>query len=230
LKKSNLNLKIQTNKKNICLMEIKVGLIGKNGVGKSTIKEMIKWRKFVTDYDPTIEEHDQFKQIINEEEFLIRIMDPNNQSNKLYSSITIKNSDIIVLFYSITDESSFEEIDELYKSVLQVVNINNKKKKDCDYFHCLLVGCKKDLDSERQVSIQEGEEKAKKYKIDFMEVSAKNYEEVKQLFHESIVNSNFYLDYQKKKIMDFTKKDKNKKGLFSSLSFSDDIEIKLSKN
>merc|ERR1712137_913317 len=60
-----------------------------------------------------------------------------------------------LLVYSITDRQSFEEIMTFQQQILRV--------KDKDYFPMIVVGNKCDLDGERQVSTQEGQNLARQF-------------------------------------------------------------------
>jgi len=62
-----------------------------------------------------------------------------------------------LLVYSIIDKNSFEEIPKFYRQILRV--------KDRSDFPMILVANKADLDTERLVSMQEGEELASELKV-----------------------------------------------------------------
>ena len=62
-----------------------------------------------------------------------------------------------LLVYSIIDKNSFEEIPKFYKQILRV--------KDKGDFPMILVANKADLETERVVSLQEGEELAAELKV-----------------------------------------------------------------
>jgi GTPase KRas protein len=68
--------------------------------------------------------------------------------------------------YSITSRASFDELEQFREQVLRV--------KDTDHFPAMvLVGNKCDLESERQVTTDEGRALARKWRIPFFESSAK---------------------------------------------------------
>jgi L-ribulose-5-phosphate 3-epimerase UlaE len=79
------------------------------------------------------------------------------------------------------------------------------------------------------VSYEEGMNLANELGIDFIEVSVKDFKilnNIDDIFHNL---TRKYFHSQKKENLNYQKK-KIKKGLFSSLSNDDDVEIKLSKN
>jgi hypothetical protein len=81
------------------------------------------------------------------------------------------------------------------------------------------------LENEREVSYEEGICLANQLGIDFIEVSAKENTEIDNIFF--ILTKKYFFDFENLKNK---KQIKKKKGLFSSLSNDDDVEIKFSKN
>ena len=79
----------------------------------------------------------------------------------------------IILSYSITDATSFTNIERWMTQIESNAPENVTK---------ILVATKNDLEGERSVSIEEGEELAKKHGIKFLEVSAKSGYKVKDCF------------------------------------------------
>ena len=66
----------------------------------------------------------------------------------------MKESQGFILMYSITSRSSFDEIETFYEQVVRV--------KDVDRFPAIIVANKVDLEDERQVTKEEGEQLAKR--------------------------------------------------------------------
>ena len=77
----------------------------------------------------------------------------------------IKNADGIILMYDITSQTSFDSISEWMDNI--------RKAKD-EEFPIVLVGNKYDLEEDRVISKEEGEELAKKYRLPFYETSNKD--------------------------------------------------------
>ncbi|KAG1242314.1 hypothetical protein G6F68_016249 [Rhizopus microsporus] len=73
---------------------------------------------------------------------------------------------------------SFDEISTFYQQICRV--------KDRDYFPMVLVGNKCDLESDRQVSSQEGKDLAKQFGCQFIETSAKQKINVEEAFFEVV--------------------------------------------
>ena len=82
------------------------------------------------------------------------------------------------MVYSVTDRSSFEEIEKLHRDILRL--------KECSYIPMFLVGNKCDSDLERVVSYTQGEVLAKSLGVKFIETSAKYGDNVDQLFFDLV--------------------------------------------
>ncbi|NP_001427638.1 ras-related protein R-Ras2 isoform e [Homo sapiens] len=83
-----------------------------------------------------------------------------------------------LLVFSVTDRGSFEEIYKFQRQILRV--------KDRDEFPMILIGNKADLDHQRQVTQEEGQQLARQLKVTYMEASAKIRMNVDQAFHELV--------------------------------------------
>ena len=97
-------------------------------------------------------------------------------ASHIYSAYC-QNSDLIMIVYAINDRVSFDKIDRYLNDA------KSNSGKNCHYF---LIGNKKDLEYERQVSKEEGEKFAKEKNFDFfIETSAKTGENLKAIFIEA---------------------------------------------
>lgn len=77
----------------------------------------------------------------------------------------MKNGQGFVLCYSITSQSTFNDLADLYEQILRV--------KDTQEVPLVLVGNKCDLDNERVVGREQGQTLARNWNCVFMETSAK---------------------------------------------------------
>eukprot|EP01084_Bolivina_argentea_P007725 14500_1 len=83
-----------------------------------------------------------------------------------------------IMVYSITHYATFEEIQQIYERLIRT-------RYDCEVNTAVvLVGNKCDLDNQRQVSRQEGENLAKEWNCPFFESSAKQQINNIEIFHE----------------------------------------------
>ena len=77
--------------------------------------------------------------------------------------------------YSLLERSTFDEIQDLNEQILRV--------QDADWVPRILVGNKCDLDSQRQISVEEGCRLAKKLQIPYLETSALANTNIDELFY-----------------------------------------------
>ncbi|KAL8740931.1 MAG: hypothetical protein Q9190_006417 [Brigantiaea leucoxantha] len=134
---------------------------------------------FVDEYDPTIEDSYRKQCVIDEEVALLDVLDTAGQEE--YSAMReqyMRTGEGFLLVYSITSRQSFEEILTFQQQILRV--------KDKDYFPIIIVGNKCDLDAERQVSKQEGQDLARQFGCAFIETSAKSRINVDNAFYDIV--------------------------------------------
>ncbi|CAO3620245.1 unnamed protein product [Mucor hiemalis] len=159
--------------------EYKLVMVGGGGVGKSALTIQFIQSHFVDEYDPTIEDSYRKQCVIDSETALLDVLDTAGQEE--YSAMReqyMRNGEGFLLVYSITSRMSFEEITTFYQQICRV--------KDRDYFPMVLVGNKCDLESDRQVSSQEGKDLAKNFGCQFIETSAKQRIHVDEAFFEVV--------------------------------------------
>ncbi|KAI7907493.1 ras-like protein 1 [Cokeromyces recurvatus] len=159
--------------------EYKLVMVGGGGVGKSALTIQFIQSHFVDEYDPTIEDSYRKQCVIDSETALLDVLDTAGQEE--YSAMReqyMRNGEGFLLVYSITSRMSFEEITTFYQQICRV--------KDRDYFPMVLIGNKCDLETDRQVSSQEGRDLAKNFGCHFIETSAKQRIHVDEAFFEVV--------------------------------------------
>lgn len=161
------------------LREYKLVVVGGGGVGKSCLTIQLIQSHFVDEYDPTIEDSYRKQCVIDDEVALLDVLDTAGQEE--YAAMReqyMRTGEGFLLVYSITDRQSFEEIMTFQQQILRV--------KDKDYFPMIVVGNKCDLDGERQVSTQEGQNLARQFGCKFIETSAKSRINVDNAFYDIV--------------------------------------------
>jgi len=88
----------------------------------------------------------------------------------------MKSGEGFVLVYSIIDESTIADVQELFENVSRVREFEVYKTA------IVLVGNKCDLEEEREVSVQAGQDLAKKWNVPFFETSAKTGHNINEIF------------------------------------------------
>lgn len=160
---------------------IKIVLFGAGSVGKSAVAIRFVQGQFVEKYDPTIE--DLYRRIlsIDNQNFMLEIMDTaGTESFLAMRDLYIKNSQGFILLYSIIQQSTFRELEGIKEQILKV-----KDYVDARQIPLILVGNKCDLESMREVTTEEGENLAKSWgDCAFMEASAKVYINIEEIFAE----------------------------------------------
>ncbi|KKY36867.1 putative ras-like protein [Diaporthe ampelina] len=117
--------------------------------------------------------------VIDDEVALLDVLDTAGQEE--YSAMReqyMRTGEGFLLVYSITSRQSFEEITTFQQQILRV--------KDKDYFPMVVVGNKCDLEGEREVTRQEGENLARSFGCKFIETSAKSRINVDKAFYDIV--------------------------------------------
>jgi len=153
----------------------KILIIGDSGVGKSCLLLKFTDRYFNDSYISTIGVDFKIQTIQLDNKIIkLQIWDTAGQDRfKTITTSYYRGSHGIVIVYDITDKESFLNVRNWLEEVHKYASDNVK---------ILLVGNKCDLEKDRQVSIQEGQELANKLNIPFIEASAKDSTNVQQLF------------------------------------------------
>mmetsp|Transcript_18382 Transcript_18382/g.71014 ORF Transcript_18382/g.71014 Transcript_18382/m.71014 type:complete len:201 (+) Transcript_18382:241-843(+) len=157
----------------------KIVVLGDGGVGKSCVTIQFTQNHFVREYDPTIENSYRKQITLDEESYMLDILDTAGQEE--YSVMRdqyINSGQGFMLVYSVTARRSFETIGEMKDKILQV--------KESDSFPTVLIGNKCDLEKERKVTTEEGREKAKEWGVSFFETSAKARINIEEAFVELV--------------------------------------------
>lgn len=150
-------------------------VVGVGGVGKSCLTIQYIADRFIEDYDPTLEDSYRKQVCVDNVDCVLDICDTAGQDD--FSAIRdqyYRTGDGFLCVYAIVLQSSFDEVPEFHDAILRV--------KDVDKIPFVLVGNKCDLESERKISYQQGEELAKKFNCKFLESSAKTKTNVDEAF------------------------------------------------
>ena len=165
----------------------KIVLVGDSGVGKTNIMLRYLNKEFNINTKATVGVEFGSKNIIIDKKVIKgQIWDTAGQER--YRAITssyYKGAHGAFVVYDITLKESFEAVDKW---------INDLRSNTDERLEIILIGNKSDLEEKRQVTKEEGEEKAKEKEVAFMETSALNCNNIEKAFNE-ILNK-VYLAYK----------------------------------
>ena len=164
------------------LLSYKVIVLGFYGVGKTSIINKLMGKETDKEYAPTISvDVKNFQVKVNEKIIQIQIWDccGNDEFAQSTKNLFV-NASISILVYAINERKSFKNLEEWY-------NILKTHTFDSTLF---LIGNKNDLEKERKVKIEEGEQFKNSYdniKM-FFETSAKNGENIDKLLNNIAIS------------------------------------------
>merc|ERR1712066_54279 len=157
------------------LRKYKVVFLGKQSVGKTSLITRFMYDSFDNNYQATIG-IDFLSKTMYLEDRTVRLQLWDTAGQERFRSLIpsyIRDSTVAVVVYDITNIVSFNQTNKWIDDV--------RAERGNDVI-IMLVGNKTDLAEKRQVSIDEGEKKAKELNVMFIETSAKAGYNVKQLF------------------------------------------------
>ncbi|GAB6025167.1 hypothetical protein CHUAL_010590 [Chamberlinius hualienensis] len=172
---------------------LRVMILGLTGVGKTALTVRYITKRFIGEYDPTLEKTYQHQAIIGQELILMDILDSAGHDSaegdcNAHLESNIRWADTFVLMYSVTDKCSFDECNRLKF----LINYNKRRKGRIQLSSTqllpdvlvVLVGNKKDQVGDRMVSRLEGVKRSKDIGcFAFYEVSVReSFEDVNKVF------------------------------------------------
>ena len=157
------------------VVDLKLAILGDTLVGKSALTFRFINNKFPTEHDTTIEDQYSITQQFEGFTCRLQILDTAGQDDyQTMLDMWINGSDGFLLIYSITDSDSFESA----KTRVERIR-NNKGFTDT----IVMAGNKCDLEPERKVNRAEVEAYCREQKIGFMECSALNQINDREIFY-----------------------------------------------
>jgi small GTP-binding protein len=163
----------------------KILLLGDCSSGKTSMIYRLTCNNFLEHYISTIGIDFNIKSfVVNDKKVKLQIWDSCGQER--FNSLTrsyYRNTDAFIICYDISSNKSFENAQFWLKELDKYVDRPIIK---------ILVGTKNDLEELRKVNYQDGKKYADSLKIDFMETSAKNNSNIRDLFYNlsvQLVNS-----------------------------------------
>ncbi|XP_059416402.1 ras-related protein Rab-6B isoform X1 [Carassius carassius] len=164
------------------LRKFKLVFLGEQSVGKTSLITRFMYDSFDNTYQATIGIDFLSKTMYLEDrtlgvsDFQVRLQLWDTAGQERFRSLIpsyIRDSTVAVVVYDITNVNSFQQTSKWIDDV--------RTERGSDVI-IMLVGNKTDLADKRQITIEEGEQRAKELSVMFIETSAKTGYNVKQLF------------------------------------------------
>ncbi|KAG1653419.1 hypothetical protein FOA52_009128 [Chlamydomonas sp. UWO 241] len=159
------------------LAKYKLVFLGDQSVGKTSIITRFMYDKFDNVYQATIG-IDFLSKTMYLEDRTVRLQLWDTAGQERFRSLIpsyIRDSSVAVVVYDVTNRQSF------MNTLRWITEVRTERGSDVIIF---LVGNKTDLVDKRQVSIEEGDTKARELGVNFIETSAKAGLNVKALFRK----------------------------------------------
>nr|XP_058967569.1 ras-related and estrogen-regulated growth inhibitor-like [Pocillopora verrucosa] len=161
------------------LEKINVVVMGKDDVGKSAMTVRLLTKRFIGEYDSSLESIYRHYFKLEENFITLDIMDTAGKNTEEKLSQCSSFGNMFLLLFSITDRSSLKEIHRLGHYL--------KTMKTSGAYSISVVGTKRDLSEYRKVSEDEGRTLANELGGTYHEISsAEGYEETLKLFQDAI--------------------------------------------
>lgn len=157
------------------LKKFKLVFLGEQSVGKTSLITRFMYDSFDNTYQATIG-IDFLSKTMYLEDRTVRLQLWDTAGQERFRSLIpsyIRDSTVAVIVYDITNANSFRQTSKWIDDV--------RTERGSDVI-IMLVGNKTDLADKRQVTTEEGDQKAKELNVMFIETSAKAGHNVKQLF------------------------------------------------
>ena len=172
------------------ILKFKLIVVGDQNTGKSSILNRFANNNFDDNYQATIGlDFANKNATIHDQEIRLILYDTAGQE-KFRSLIPmyIREAQVILLIFDISNRKSFENIPNWFSEVLNVKN---------DEAVFALIGNKMDLSDNREVTYEEGKKLANEKNMFFEEMSAKTGKNIMEFFNNTIFEA-IYKKFQKK--------------------------------
>ncbi|GMG44079.1 unnamed protein product [Ambrosiozyma monospora] len=148
------------------MRDYKIVVLGAGGVGKSCLTVQFVQGLYIDVYDPTIEDSYTKEIEVDGRACNLEILDTAGLAQfTAMRELYIKSGQGFILVYSVTDQSSLDELLQIREQVLRIKEATNVPM--------VLVGNKCDLTNERELTPEDGIEVSRRWnKVPFYEASA----------------------------------------------------------
>ena len=159
-------------------IKVKLILVGNGKVGKTSLITQYLDKAFTGDYIMTVGKEKTIKNInIEEKEVSLEICDTAGQPDyRAVNKIFMKNTDIALIVYDMTNRETFQELTGWIKNVKEI-------NQSSDIILSIIAN-KSDLYEKRNISEEEGKKFAADNHSFFFETSAFDYDSINKVFND----------------------------------------------
>ncbi|KAA6401582.1 MAG: putative Ras GTPase [Streblomastix strix] len=162
------------------MAEHKIVVMGGGGVGKSALSIQFIMKKFVSEYDPTIEDQYRMQTTVDDQTCYLDIIDTAGQEE--FSAMQDQymiSGDGFLLVYAVDSQPSYQEVKKLRDRILTV--------KEKDKVPIVVCANKVDLpENYHHVKPQDGKDLARQLGVPVLDTSAKDRINVDEAFHKLV--------------------------------------------
>ena len=153
----------------------KIVLIGDSGVGKTNLLGRYLKKEYKEETKATVGvEFGEKKYELNGLKIKAQIWDTAGQERyKAITSMYYKGAKGALIVFDLSSKNTFQNVEKWYNEI---------KKTSDPNINLILIGNKSDLKDKRQISTEEGENKAKEMNVAYLETSALNCDNVDKAF------------------------------------------------
>jgi len=162
------------------MREFNVVVLGAGGVGKSALTVRFTQDVFLENYDPTIEE--EYRRLVKVDGVTSQLEVLDTAGAEQFTALNevyIKSGRGFVLVFSLTQEASLREVDNLRQQIYRI-------KGGSTTVPIVVVGTKSDLVNEREVQLSTISNLSQRWNLPFFETSAKKNWHVSEVFEDLI--------------------------------------------
>lgn len=161
--------------------ECNVVVLGVMGSGKSALTVKFLTKRFISEYDPNLEDIYSTEEIVDQQPVVMKVMDTADQDGPVNCERYLTWASVFLVVYSIDNRQSFEGC----QPYLQTLTLHTRGLQP--ETPIILLGNKLDMERYRQVSESEGASLASRFGSLFFEVSAcLDFGSVQRVFHQAV--------------------------------------------
>ncbi|XP_047013963.1 ras-like protein family member 12 isoform X3 [Ictalurus punctatus] len=161
--------------------ECNIVVLGAMGSGKSALTVKFLTKRFISEYDPNLEDTYSSEEMVDQQPVLVKVMDTADQDGPVNCERYLAWASAFLIVYSIDNRLSFEVCQQYVEAVtLYTKGLHPEAP-------IILVGNKVDMERYRQVNKTDGATLAARFGCLFFEVSAcLDFVSVQNLFYEAV--------------------------------------------